>query len=144
MEKNMNYIFLTPQFYTDYAHCTEIEMKQERPYVQIYLNINGIDFAIPMRSNIKHNHAFWTDKQNNYGLDFSKAVVIEDKKYIDLTTKPYIRPAEFKFLIGKEYLVKQGLLNYIQSYKKARANPNNHKKRYMIKYSTLQYFEQHI
>ena len=61
----MKYIFLTKQFYIDHANYKEIEMKRERPYVQVYVHFNGIDFAIPMRSNITHRYAFWTDKSNN-------------------------------------------------------------------------------
>ncbi|MCL2215826.1 MAG: hypothetical protein FWB91_02275 [Defluviitaleaceae bacterium] len=140
----MNFIFLTNQFYEDYSHCTEIEMKQQRPYVQVFITLHDIDFAIPMRSNIKHNYAFWTDKPNRCGLDYSKAIVIEDRKYIDATNKPYIRPNEFKALIGREYSVKQGLLNYIQAYKKAKLKPDNPRKRDMLEYSALQYFEGYI
>jgi len=115
---NVKYIFLTDQFYTDYSNCSEIEKKSDRPYVQVYVKLNNIDFAIPLRSNIGHKYALWTDKPNRCGVDFSKAVVIVDKKYIDTTKKPYIRPHEFKVLIGKEYDIEQGLANYIREYKK--------------------------
>ena len=59
----MQYIFLTQQFYDDYSHCTEIEMKQNRPYVLLCITINTIKYAIPLRSNINHLHVFWTDKK---------------------------------------------------------------------------------
>ena len=140
----MKYIFLTQQFYIDYEHCSEIEKKQTRPYVQVYVRLNGIDFAIPLRSKIKHKYVFWTDKPNRCGIDFSKAVVIENKKYIDLTGKPHIRPNEFKALIGKERDVEHGLLNYIQAYKNAKANPNKREKARLLQYSTLQYFEKYL
>ena len=84
----MRYIFLTEQFYTDYAHCTEIEQKQSRPYAQLLLEINKITFAVPLRSNIHHKYVLWSDKDNRCGLDFSKAVVIIDMKYIDKTLIP--------------------------------------------------------
>jgi hypothetical protein len=77
-------------------------------------------------------------------LDFSKAVVIEKKEYIDTGAKPYIRPEEHKFLLGKEYDVTQGMLAYIKRYVKAKANPNSHSKKLLAKYSTLQYFEKYI
>ena len=141
---NVRYIFLTQQFYVDYANCVEIEQKQTRPYVQVHVTINDINFALPLRSNIKHKHAFWTDKTNRCGIDFSKAVVIEDAKYIDNSIIPYIRPQEFRALLGKEYAVKQGLISYIERYKSAKINPNKHEKRILLKYSTLQYFEKYI
>ncbi len=53
--------------------------------------INGVQYAIPLRSNINHPHVFWTDKNNHCGIDFSKAVIITDEKYIDTTVTPYIR-----------------------------------------------------
>ena len=140
----MKYIFLTQQFYIDYKNCTEIEQKQDRPYVQVYVKVNSIDFAIPMRSDIKHSYAFWTDKPNRCGVDYSKAVVIEDKKYIDTTRKPYIRPNEFKALIGKSFNIEQGLLNYIEEYKKAKLNQNIYRNKLLCQYSTLQYFEKYI
>ena len=140
----MDFIFLTDRFYADYLHCSEIEKKKERPYVQVYIELNGVDFALPMRSNITHNYAFWTDKPNRCGVDFSKAVVIEDNEYIDKVNKPFIRPNEFRALIGKEYEVEQGLLHYIKEYKQAKLNPVIHRKNLLLKYSTLQYFEKYI
>jgi protein AbiQ len=140
----VKYIFLTEQFYIDYAHCGEIEQKRDRPYIQIHINLNGVDFAVPLRSNITHKYVLWTDKTKRCGADFSKAVVIEDKKYIDTTTKPHIRPNEFKVLVGKEYAVRQGLIDYIEEYKKAKVNPNKHEKRRLLQYSALRYFEKYI
>jgi len=140
----MIYIFLTDQFYADYMHCSEIEQKKDRPYVQVYIKVDGIDFAIPLKSNIKHTYVFWTDKQNRCGIDFSKAVIIEDKKYIDTTGKPYIRPNEFKALLGRERDIEQGLLGYIEKYKEAKSFPNRHKSVKLLQYSTLQYFEKYL
>lgn len=37
------------------------------------------------------------------GVDFSKAVVITDDKYIDMLTEPHIRENEFNALRGKDY-----------------------------------------
>ncbi len=59
-----------------------MEQKKDRPYIQLYVEIDGIQFAIPLRSDIRHPHVFWTDKANNCGVDFSKAVVILDVKFI--------------------------------------------------------------
>jgi len=106
--------------------------------------LGGIDFAIPFRSNINHTHVFWTDKQNRCGVDFSKAVVIEDIKYIDAIGKPYIRPNEYKALIGRDRDLKHGLLNYIKKYKEAKSNPNRRRSANLLQYSTMQYFEEYI
>ena len=140
----IKFIFLTQEFFDDYAHCTEIEQKKERPYVLVHLCVNGVDFAIPFRSNLKHKYVYWTDKENLCGLDFSKAVVIEDAKYIDAKAKPYVRPNERRALFGKEHDIERGLLDYIGEYKKAKLKPDKHRGERLLKYSTLQYFEKYI
>lgn len=140
------FVFLSKEFYTRHLkqHHTEIEQKQDRPYIQVCVEIDGIQYAIPMRSHIKHKYVLWTDKGNGCGLDFSKAVVIENPKDIDDTKKPYIRENEFASLIGKEYIIKTKLRKYIEKYKKARANLSLDRNRSLCKFSTLQYFEDYI
>jgi len=140
----LTYIFLSPEFYRDYAHCQEIEQKATRPYVQVCVRINGHLFAVPMRSHIKHPHVLWTDKANGCGLDFSKAVVLEKEIYIDSTREPHIRQAEFDSLRGKEYLVKVNLEKYIKKYKEAKARQDIPRNRTLCQCSALQYFEQYL
>jgi len=140
----MKFFFLTQLFYDDYREYTEIEQKSTRPYVQVYTEINGVQFAIPLRSGISHEHVLWTDKPRRCGLDFSKAIVITDDDYIDRTTKPYIRQHEFDSLRGKEYIVKQRMLKYIADYKKAKTELNIERNRILCQYSTMQYFYAHI
>lgn len=141
----MDLTFLSNDFYNDYSHCSEIEMKPNRPYAMVLATVNGIDFAIPLRSNINHKYVVWTDKLNNCGLDLSKAVVITDKgKYIDNTTHPYIRQNEFNELKGKEHFIKLKLENYIDKYIKALNKQNEIDKALLCKYSTLQYFHNEL
>ena len=88
----MKYIFLNKKFYEDYdvINYPEIEHKLNRPYVQILLKIGSIMFAIPLRSHIKHKYAYFTDKNQKYGIDYTKAVIVSDN-YIDKDTTPHIR-----------------------------------------------------
>lgn len=58
--------------------------------MQICIKINDLLFAIPLRSNIRHKNAFWTDTSNGCGLDFSKTVILTDDNYIDKHRKPCI------------------------------------------------------
>ena len=97
MAQHRRFVFLSNEFYKDYPHdlFPEIEQKTQRPYIQLMTTINGVQYAIPLRSNINHPHVFWTDKNNHCGIDFSKAVIITDEKYIDTTVTPYIRQNEF-------------------------------------------------
>ena len=140
----MKFLFLTQKFYDDHKDCTEIEQKRTRPYSQVHIEINGVQFAIPLRSEINHKHVLWTDKPNRCGLDFSKAVVITDDSYVDKDKRPYIRQNEFDSLRGKEYIVKQKLLKYISDYKKAKLKQDIERNRTLCRYSTMQYFEEYI
>ena len=141
----MKFNFLTQQFYTDYAHCTEIERKHTRPYAQVFIDVQGMQFAVPLRSGIKHkNHVLWTDRENQCGLDFSKAVLITNETYIDQQTKVHIRQKEFDALRGKEYIIKQKMLKHIADYFKAKQNQHIERNRLLCTFSTMQYFEAEI
>jgi hypothetical protein len=141
----MKFLFLNQLFYSDYTHCVQMEQKITRPYAQVYTKINGIQFAIPLRSNINHkDHVLWTDKSKNCGLDFSKTIVIEDEKYIDKTKKPHIRQNEFNFLRGKEYIIKQKLIKHIRDYKNAKKMSHLKRNKLLCNFSTMQYFEDYI
>jgi len=141
----MEFVFLNSTFLKDYVRCSEIEKKEFRPYTMLLATINNIDFAIPLRSNINHNHVVWTDKANKCGLDLSKTVIINDKsKYIDHTNKPHIRQNEFDALRGKDHYVKQKLETYINKYIKALNKRNLPANDMLCKYSTLQYFHKEL
>ena len=146
MSKKNNFVFLSESFHNRYPHFDypEIELKDNRPHVLICVEIDGVKFAVPMRSNINHPYVFWTDKDNKCGLDFSKAVVIEKESYIDSSRIPYIRPNEFKALQGKEYEIRKGLKRYIGKYKKAKTKSFAPEKSRLLRFSTLQYFEEHL
>ncbi len=140
----MTFIFLSDEFYNCYASCPEIEKKSTRPYIQICIKINGKLFAVPLRSNIHHKFVLWTDKENKCGLDFTKSVVIEKDSYIDKDSMPHIRQNEFDALRGKEFVIKQKMLSYIQTYKKAKLRMDVPRNRRICEYSTLQYFEKYL
>ena len=138
-------IFLTKAFYSKYTGCNQIEQKEMRPYIRVSVVINGVLWAIPLRSNIDHPNAIWTDKENKCGIDMTKAVVVEDpEKYIS-SVKPHIRPNEFKVLKRiNNYTIEQKLKQHIQDYKDAKLHPEITRNKNILKFSTLQYFEQYI
>ena len=70
-----------------------------RPYIMLLISINNLLFAIPMRSHITHKHAYFTDVVNKCGVDFTKAVVINNKEYIIKNKVPIIRPHEYLKLV---------------------------------------------
>jgi len=76
---------------------------------------------------------------------FSKSVIILDiNKYVDTHNSPYIRPLEFNFLRGKEYIIEQKMKKYIQDYKEAKINIHIQRNQNLCSKSTLQYFENYI
>jgi protein AbiQ len=143
MAKKKRFLFLSEEFYLAYPSedYPEMEQKHNRPYIQVYVEIEGIQYAIPLRSDIHHPHVLWTDKKNHCGVDFSKAVVIADEKYIDSSTDPHIRQDEFDALRGKDYKIKTKMEKYIEDYKMAKNDLRNPRNEQLVKYSTLQYFE---
>ena len=104
----IRFAFLSDTFFEDYpaSRCPEIEQKRNRPYVVVFISVGERTFAIPMRSHIRHPHAFLTDKVNRCGVDYTKAVVITDEaRYIDPVNQPHIRSNEFDALRGKDMLL---------------------------------------
>lgn len=138
----MKYNFLSAMFFADYPQriYSEFEYKTDRPYAMVCVDLNGHIFALPLRSHIAHNFAYFSDKENRCGIDYTKAVYISKTAYIDETRKPFIRPNEHKALIGKEHLVKNGFINYIKKYVKAQKSKDTNKMK-PFNFSTLHYFE---
>lgn len=146
MAKKKRFVFLSQKFYNTYptSQYPEMEQKQNRPYIQVCVEIDGVQYAIPLRSDIHHPHVLWTDKKNHCGVDFSKAVVIQDDSYIDLSVEPYLRQNEFDALRGKDFKIKSKMERYIADYKKAKKDLSKPINQMLVKYSTLQYFEKEI
>ena len=140
----MDFYFLSDSFYEDYKDCREILLKDNRPYTQVVLEVSNILFAIPLRTHIPHINAYFTDKIKKCGLDFSKAVIIQKDEYINRENKAKVNKEEYKFLLGKDFEVKMGMLRYINEYKKAKANLNIPRNKTLCEYSTLQYYEKYI
>ena len=135
------FVFLTSQFYSDYKECPEIEQKPTRPHLRMLVELNGLTFAVPFRSNISHPHSLITDPERGCGLDFSKAVIICDpERYIVKSRKPRIRKNEFDALRGKERIVEARMLRYIRAYHNALKRPDVPRNAKLLEYSTLQYF----
>lgn len=142
----MKYTFLTEKFYNDYPHeqYKQMELKSDRPYAHVTIELYNQLFCIPLRSHIDHPHAFFTNKKERCGVDYSKAVVIKDETYIDKNRKVFIRPDEFKKLQGKDYIIKKQFMEYIELYKKAKVDETVSHRENILKFSTLQYFEEYI
>lgn len=142
----MEYTFLSEKFYKDYPHdkYPQMEIKIDRPYAHVHVQAYGQLFCIPLRSNVDHPHALFTNKKEKCGVDYSKAVVITNEDYIDRTRKAFLRPNEYKKLRGKDYTIKQQFENYVELYKQAKIDETVNHREEILAFSTLQYFEEYI
>lgn len=140
---------LTQEFYDkfDSIHYPEILHKSERPYVVMIAQIENNTFAIPFRTNINHNSGYKFSKSlrnttSNTGLDFSKAVIVNDKKFIGGVTT--IDNYEYKELNDKCYFIIKKFVNYLNGYKKYVTGETNEYISRKYKYTTLQYYHKEL
>jgi protein AbiQ len=116
----MEFHCLTAAFYTQFGQCEEILTKENRPYYVLLLELDGLTYAIPLRSHITHPYCFIADNSHgqNSGLDYSKAVVIIDyAQYID-PAPVTIRQHEYNVYKQREYLIRKQFSSYVALYKK--------------------------
>jgi len=145
----MEFHRLSAAFYTQFNHCKEILTKENRPYYVLLLELDGLTYAIPLRSHITHCYCFIADKSNgqNSGIDYSKAVVITDSaKYID-PTPVTIRQHEFNVLKQREYLIKKKFSSYVALYKKEILRRHKNPAlpvSSLCRYSTLKHFHKEL
>jgi len=141
--------YLKKSFYIQSASLVEIEQKNDRPYAMVVVKIQGHQFAIPFRSDIRHNHCYPTIivAGEQRGLDYSKALIIQSSD-IDYTKNPKIEQAEFNLLKGKEKVVATQFQNYITLYREAIERKINEKSVMsdspLLSFSTLQNYHSHL
>ena len=145
----MEFHRLSTAFYTQFGHNEEILTKEERPYYVLLLELDGLTYAIPLRSHITHPYCYIADNSNGQksGLDYSKTVIISDKtKYID-PAPITIRQHEYNVLKQREYLIKKQFASYVKSYKKEikrRQKTSAIPVSSLCRYSTLKYFHKEL
>lgn len=150
MNKLYSINYLSNDFFN--TMCTpersEIENKPERPYVVLLVNISGNTFAIPFRTNLPHNNGYKFRKTGrptkcSSGIDFSKAVIVNDKSYIGNTA--FVDKEEFRELSNKSNFIIKKFETYVNNYIKV-ANGTTTDKYTVNKYqySTLRYFHDEL
>lgn len=152
MKINVEYkiSYLTQEFYENFPKdkYPEIERKSERPYIVFIVVINDNTFALPFRTNIIHNYCYKFKKTNRKtnnasGIDFTKAVIVNDKKYIG--SEALIDKLEYKELIRKIYFIYKKFSNFVQGY--IDMVNKSIKDEHIInkyKFSTLKYFNKEL
>lgn len=151
MNKNKNYSinYLSSDFYKDYDNIRypEIERKDNRPYMVVLVKIGNNTFAIPFRTNVRHNNCYRFKNSTRptetvTGLDFTKAVVVEKNNYIGNAAR--INDKEYIELDGKYHFIIEKFKKYVDGYieyANGQVNEFNEKK---YKYTTLKYFHNEL
>ena len=90
--QNFDVVLLNSDFYVEFSACSQVMSKQARPYLMVLINIHNLDFAVPLRSNCNPRLkpiVYLTENtaNDNRGLDFSKAVILNSHSYIKCRTK---------------------------------------------------------
>lgn len=133
----MRFITLTDEFYDKYSECKEILHKKNRPYALLSIKVDGKLYGLPIRHHIAHPYSFRTI--NDSGIDFTKAVLIEDQNYIAGET--VIEEKEWKIINREENTIKYEFGKYLNQFKRAMKHRDNPRSKNIIKYSALQYFD---
>ena len=108
----MNFFLLENNFYKDYSNCSEILKKTNRPYAVFLIKLNNLTFAVPVKSHITHKYSIKTI--GNKGLDFSKAVVINDiQRYIS-KKHAYIDNYEYQIIMEQKWKISKKMEDYIK------------------------------
>ena len=119
---------LDNSFYSDNTHLNEALDNHDgnwakgkvRGYGIVIISINERSFAIPLRSNIRHKSSYITVKSNQNGiegkgLDFTKALLISDEKYV--SNLPFkISSGEHKKLANKEHFITSKFEKFVAKY----------------------------
>lgn len=133
----MKLIILSTLFYAKYQGCPEIMKKSDRPYYCVSVKIDSREFAIPLRHHINHPYAFITIGER--GIDYSKAVLIDDPSYIS-PDKPRIDSVEWRILQKNENRIFYEFRKYVGQYRRALLHKDNPRSENILRFSTLQYF----
>ncbi|MCQ2798556.1 MAG: hypothetical protein MJ220_01560 [Bacilli bacterium] len=153
----MNYLTelcrLTPLFEHDYPsdQCPEIMSKEGRPYNCVSFKYRSYIICIPFRTNINHKHAYLfrntrRSRNNKSGLDFSKMIIVIDKKYLS-KEKVIVDRDEYREMIVNMPVIVKKAIKYLDAYTDAVIRGSHTKdKRFerTYHYSTLKYFHKEL
>jgi protein AbiQ len=88
----------------------------------VQIQVNGLTFAIPVRSCIKHDASFIleVDRQNHsvkgMGLDYTKALLLRKLSYVSNDVFVLRGKHAGKKLVGKEHHVTKQFTQYVEKY----------------------------
>ena len=141
--------YLTAEFYNRYnsAEYPEIENKENRPYMVMLIQIENNTFAIPFRTNVKHSNCYKFENSSRptnsiTGLDYSKAVIVNDSKYIGVDAR--INDMEYTELDANYHIIIKQFTSFVRNYIKYANGKLNEYQAKKYKYTTLKYFHDEL
>lgn len=137
------YVHLSEQFYNDYSDLKETMKNPDRQYLHMLTKYKGNTFVIPFRSEIKHKYCFKFKSSESKGLDFSKAVIINDLKYITKSKKNIPQYQHIIIQKKQEFIVRK-FTKYVNDYCDAILRKDKNAINRIGQYSTLQNFHKEL
>lgn len=136
---------LSADFFKDYNSIDfpEIENKHNRPYMVLVIKIENNIFALPLRTNIRHNYGYKfknSDREtaSSTGIDYTKAIIINDQKYIGEQT--FINSSEYIEIDRNKNSIVCGFKRYLEGYIEYFRNGGSSYTTKRYQYTALQYF----
>ncbi len=146
MQKIFTLNTLSKEFYSAFPpeDYPEIEHKPSRPYVVLIVAIENNKFALPLRTNIRHDYCYKFKNSSHAtnsvtGIDFSKAVIVNNPNFIG--DKAEIDDKEYAELSNKYYFVIKKFKTFLNNYIRFRKHGGNDFVARKYKFTTLRYFD---
>lgn len=142
---------LDQSFYDENTHLKEVlDLKdgvwiegKTRGYGIVLIELNGLTFGVPVRSNIRHKASYITNRSNQpgilgKGLDYSKALLLAKPDYI--SSMPFkIDTRQHELLKDKAIFISKSFEKYVTKYVRAiRKADSNVLTSNEYRYTTLQ------
>ena len=129
------------------ADYPEIENKSSRPYMVMLIQIENNTFAVPFRTNVKHKNCYKFEKSSRptdtvTGLDYSKAVIVNDSKYIGAPAR--INDMEYTELDANYHIINKQFVSFVRGYIKYADGKLNEFQAKKYRYTTLKYFHKEL
>jgi len=144
--ERFNYVHIDPSYFQDNSSLIEVMKDDNRQYLHIVTKYKDNTFLIPFRSHIKHKYCyhFYIEAGSNDGLDFSKALIINDlQKYTHTSLLPI--PDKQHKVIKRNYdTIIRKFHRYVDNYCKNTAEGDSEYFEHVGSRSTLQNYHSEL
>lgn len=148
-KNNYKLNYLSAAFYATYdsVRFPEIENKDSRPYIVVLVKVENNTFAVPFRTNVKHNNCYKfktsTRPTNTVtGIDYTKAVIVNDSNYIGSAAR--INDKEYNELDANFHIILKEFSQYVKGYIKYMSGRKGEYNRQKYMFTTLKYFHKEL